>query len=92
MLKVEASAMAMMDTNLVMKTKMKGDISHMLPSEIGIAPATPDDLIHRYQRGGPLYLKAEHLLPAALTSRYKPVVWMPLLAGQANTDPLRINF
>ncbi|MBI3731299.1 MAG: TIGR00266 family protein [Burkholderiales bacterium] len=73
MLKVEASAMATMDTNLVMKTKMKGGISRMLsgenlflneftaengPGEIGIAPATPGDLIHRYLRGETLYLQS----------------------------------
>ncbi|MBC3910307.1 TIGR00266 family protein [Undibacterium umbellatum] len=73
MLKVEASAMATMDTNLVMKTKMKGGISRMLagenlflneftaengPGEIGIAPATPGDLIHRYIRGETLYLQS----------------------------------
>ncbi|MFZ6708600.1 TIGR00266 family protein [Undibacterium sp. TC9W] len=73
MLKVEASAMATMDTNLVMKTKMKGGISRMLsgenlflneftaengPGEIGIAPATPGDLIHRYMRGETLYLQS----------------------------------
>ncbi|MFZ6720151.1 TIGR00266 family protein [Undibacterium sp. Ji49W] len=72
-LKVEASAMATMDTNLVMKTKMKGGISRMLsgenlflneftaengPGEIGIAPATPGDLIHRYLRGETLYLQS----------------------------------
>ncbi len=72
-LKVEASAMATMDTNLVMKTKMKGGISRMLsgenlfineftaengPGEIGIAPATPGDLIHRYMRGETLYLQS----------------------------------
>lgn len=73
MLKVEASAMATMDTNLVMKTKMKGGISRMLsgenlflneftaeggPGEIGIAPATPGDLIHRHLRGEVLYLQS----------------------------------
>ncbi|MFZ6731385.1 TIGR00266 family protein [Undibacterium sp. Ji42W] len=73
MLKVEVSAMATMDTNLVMKTKMKGGISRMLsgenlflneftaengPGEIGIAPATPGDLIHRYMRGETLYLQS----------------------------------
>ncbi|MBC3916670.1 TIGR00266 family protein [Undibacterium sp. CY18W] len=72
-LKVEASAMATMDTNLVMKTKMKGGISRMLsgenlflneftaengPGEIGIAPATPGDLVHRYLRGETLYLQS----------------------------------
>ncbi len=72
MLKVEASAMATMDTNLVMKTKMKGGFSRLLSGEsiflneytaqagageIGIAPATPGDLVHRYLKGETLYLQ-----------------------------------
>ena len=72
-LKVEASAMATMDTNLRMKTKIKGGISRILagedlfineftaeggPAEIGIAPATPGDLMHRYMRGETLYLQS----------------------------------
>jgi uncharacterized protein (TIGR00266 family) len=71
-LKVEASAMATMDTHLVMKTKIKGGFSRLLsgesifmneftaeagPGEIGIAPATPGDLVHRYLRGDTLYLQ-----------------------------------
>jgi len=71
-LKVEASAMATMDTNLVMKTKIKGGFSRLLSGEsifmneftaeagageIGIAPATPGDLVHRYLRGDTLYLQ-----------------------------------
>lgn len=71
-IKVEASAMATMDTNLVMKTKIKGGFSRLLsgesifmneftadagPGEIGIAPATPGDLVHRYLRGDTLYLQ-----------------------------------
>jgi uncharacterized protein (TIGR00266 family) len=73
MLKVEASAMATMDTHLVMKTKMKGGLSRLLSSEsifineftaqggageIGIAPATPGDLVHRYLSGETLYLQS----------------------------------
>jgi uncharacterized protein (TIGR00266 family) len=71
-LKVEASAMATMDSHLVMKTKIKGGFSRLLsgesifmneftaeagPGEIGIAPATPGDLVHRYLRGDTLYLQ-----------------------------------
>lgn len=71
-LKVEASAMATMDTNLVMKTKIKGGFSRLLSGEsifmneftaeagageLGIAPATPGDLVHRYLRGDTLYLQ-----------------------------------
>lgn len=66
-LKVEASAMATMDSTLSMKTKMKGGLGRLLtgeslflneftaqgaPGEIGIAPAAPGDLEHLYLSGG----------------------------------------
>ena len=62
-LKVEASAMATMDTNLQMKTKFKGGFSRLLTGEsifineytaqggigeIGISPGAPGDLEHIY--------------------------------------------
>jgi uncharacterized protein (TIGR00266 family) len=65
-LKVEASAMATMDTNLKMKTKLKGGFGRFLtgeslfindftaengPAEIKIAPASPGDLVHYYLDG-----------------------------------------
>ena len=65
-LKVEASAMATMSTNMVMKTKMKGGLSRFLggeslfinefsaqggPAEIGIAPGSPGDMDHVYLSG-----------------------------------------
>ncbi len=71
-IKVEASAMATMDTNLKMKTKLKGGLSRFLtgesifvndftaenvPGEIGIAPAAPGDLAHVYLRGETIYLQ-----------------------------------
>lgn len=77
MLKVEASAMATMDTNLVMKTKIKGGFSRLLAGEsifmneftaqvgageIGIAPAAPGDLTHRYLRGETIYLQSSALV------------------------------
>ncbi len=76
-LKVEASAMATMDTHLVMKTKMKGGFTRLLAgenifmneftaeggqAEIGIAPATPGDLVHRYLRGDTIYLQSSALV------------------------------
>lgn len=72
MLKVEASAMATMDTNLVMKTKLRGGLGRLLTSEsifineftaqggsgeIGIAPATPGDLGHVYLDGDTVFLQ-----------------------------------
>ncbi len=71
-LRVEASAMATMDTNLVMKTKAKGGLGRLLtsesifineftaqngPGEIGIAPASPGDLAHVYLQGDTIFLQ-----------------------------------
>lgn len=71
-LKVEASAMATMDTNMKMKTKLKGGFSRLLSGEnifmndftaqnvageVGIAPAAPGDLMHQYLDGNTLFLQ-----------------------------------
>jgi uncharacterized protein (TIGR00266 family) len=71
-LKVEASAMATMDTNLKMKTRLKGGLSRFLTGEslflndftaenvsgeIGIAPAAPGDVAHVYLRGETIFLQ-----------------------------------
>ena len=71
-LKVEASAMATMDTSLKMKTKLKGGFGRFLTGEslflndftaenvageIGIAPAAPGDLAHVYLRGETIFLQ-----------------------------------
>lgn len=71
-LKVEASAMAAMDTHITMKTKFKGGLGRFLTgesifineftaehadAEIGIAPATPGDLAHEYLDGNTIYLQ-----------------------------------
>ncbi len=72
MLKVEASAMATMDTTLVMKTKMKGGLGRFLTGEslfineftaeggageIGIAPGAPGDLEHLFLEGQTVFLQ-----------------------------------
>lgn len=73
MIKVEASAMATMDTNLRMKTKMRGGLGRLLtgeslfineftaqngPGEIGIAPGSPGDMDHvTLQEGEVLFLQ-----------------------------------
>jgi uncharacterized protein (TIGR00266 family) len=64
--KVEASSMATLDTNIEMKTKFKGGLSRFLSGEsifineftakngsgkIGIAPSTPGDIRHLYLDG-----------------------------------------
>jgi uncharacterized protein (TIGR00266 family) len=73
-LKVEASSMATMSTNLKMKTKMKGGFSRLFAGEnifineftaeggsgeIGIAPGAPGDLTHYYvEQGEGIYLQS----------------------------------
>jgi uncharacterized protein (TIGR00266 family) len=71
-IKVEASAMATMDTNLKMATKMRGGFKRLLtgesifineftaqngPGEIGIAPGSPGDLDHVYLDNSVIYLQ-----------------------------------
>lgn len=71
-LKVEASAMATMDTNIEMKAKFKGGFSRFLtgeslfineftakggPGEIGIAPGAPGDMDHVYLDEETIYLQ-----------------------------------
>lgn len=71
-LKVEASAMATMDTHLVMKTKFRGGLGRFVtgesifrnefkaqsgPAEIGIAPGAPGDLRHVYLKDETIFLQ-----------------------------------
>ena len=71
-LKVEASAMATMDTNVEMKTRMKGGLGRILtgeslfvneftavggPGEIKIAPGPPGDLEHVALSGDTIFLQ-----------------------------------
>ncbi|MCI5144480.1 MAG: TIGR00266 family protein [Candidatus Electrothrix sp. AR3] len=71
-LKVEASAMATMDTNIAMKTKMGGGFSRFLtgeslfineftaqkaPGEICIAPGAPGDVEHVYLDNETIFLQ-----------------------------------
>ncbi len=81
-IKVEASAMATMDTNLEMKTKFKGGLSRLISGEsmfinefsakngsakIGIAPATPGDLRHVYISGNEVvYLQNSAFVAAGM--------------------------
>ncbi len=72
MLKVESSAMATMDTNLRMKTRMRGGLGRLLtgesmfinefsaehgPGEIGIAPGSPGDMDHVYLENEVIFLQ-----------------------------------
>lgn len=80
-LKVEASAMATMDTNLEMKTKMRGGLSRLLtgesifvneftaanaPGSIGIAPGAPGDLEHVYLDGDTIYLQSSGFVASGM--------------------------
>lgn len=71
-IKVEASAMAAMSTNLKMKTKLRGGLARFVtgeslfvneftaeggPGEIAIAPGSPGDLEHVYLNGETLFLQ-----------------------------------
>ena len=71
-IKVEASAMATMDTTLKMKTRMKGGFSRFLtgeslfineftaehgPGQIQIAPGAPGDMDHVYLEGQTIFLQ-----------------------------------
>lgn len=72
MLKVEASAMATMDSHVTMKTRMRGGLGRLLtgeslflneftaqsgPAEIGIAPGSPGDVRHLHLDGNTVYLQ-----------------------------------
>ena len=80
-LKVEASSMAAMDTNLQMKTKFKGGLGRFLtgenifinefkaaggPGEIGIAPGTPGDLMHQYLDNDTIFLQSSAFVAATM--------------------------
>ena len=71
-LKVEASAMATIDTNLVMKTKMRGGLGRLITGEsifineftaengsgeISIAPSSPGDMEHIYLDNEQIFLQ-----------------------------------
>lgn len=71
-LKVEASAMATMDTNINMKTQFKGGLGRLLTGEsifineftaqngqgeISIAPSAPGDMDHIYLEGQSIFLQ-----------------------------------
>ena len=71
-IRVEASAMATMDTNMEMRTKAKGGLSRLVtgesifinefkaaggPGEITIAPGAPGDMEHVYLDGEAIYLQ-----------------------------------
>jgi len=79
-LRVEASAMAYMDSSLVMKTRARGGLKRMLagerlfvnefsaperPAEIGIAPGPPGDVAHVYLEDETVFLQSSSFLASA---------------------------
>ncbi|WP_027706778.1 TIGR00266 family protein [Zooshikella ganghwensis] len=81
-LKVEASAMATMDTHIEMKTKLKGGLGRFVtgesifineftaahgPGEIGIAPGAPGDMMHVYLNDEVLYLQNSAFVASAMS-------------------------
>lgn len=94
-LKVEASAMATMDTNLVMKTKMRGGLGRLITGEsmfineftaeagggnIGIAPGAPGDLDHVYLDSETIYLQNSAFVAAAMEIEIE-TKWQGLTKG-----------
>lgn len=94
-LKVEASAMATMDTHLRMKTKMKGGLGRLLTgenifineftaenadAEIGIAPATPGDVCHQYLDGNTIFLQNSAFVASAMDVNVE-TKWQGMLKG-----------
>jgi uncharacterized protein (TIGR00266 family) len=80
-LKVEASGMASMDTNIQMKTKFKGGLGRFLtgesifinefsaangPGEICIAPGSPGDIEHVHLDGETIYLQSTAFVAASM--------------------------
>ena len=94
-IKVEASSMATMDTNLRMKTKMRGGLGRFLTGEsifineftaeggsgeIGIAPALPGDLVHQYLNGDIIYLQNSAFVAAGMDVQVESK-WQGLTKG-----------
>ncbi len=101
-IKVEASAMATMDTNIKMKTKMKGGLGRMFtgeslfvneftaengPGEIGIAPGAPGDIEHVYLENETIYLQNSGFV-AASPSLNVETKWQGLVKGFFGRDGL----
>ncbi len=94
-LKVEASAMATMDTNLVMKTKMRGGLGRLLTSEslfineftaqggtgeIGIAPGAPGSVAHVYLKDETIFLQGSAFVASAMAVNIE-TKWQGLTKG-----------
>lgn len=93
--KVEASAMAAMSTNMKMKTKMKGGFSRFLtgeslfineftadggPGEISIAPGSPGDMDHVYLENDTMYLQNSAYVASSMSVNVESK-WQGLVKG-----------
>jgi uncharacterized protein (TIGR00266 family) len=94
-LKVEASAMATMDTNVTMKTKLRGGLGRFVtgesifmneftaqgaPAQLGLAPAAPGDVRHLYLDNETVYLQNSAFLAAAMSVAVESK-WQGLVKG-----------
>jgi len=101
-IKIEASAMATMDTNIKMKTKMKGGLGRMFtgeslfineftaqngPGEIGIAPGAPGDIEHVYLENETIYLQNSGFVAASPDLNVE-TKWQGLVKGFFGRDGL----
>lgn len=102
-LKVEASAMATMDTNLRMKTKMRGGLGRFLtgeslfindftaqngPGEIGIAPGSPGDMDHITLNEGEVMFLQNTAYVASSPSVTLETKWQGLVKGLFSGESL----
>lgn len=101
-LKVEASAMATMDTHIQMKTKMKGGFKRMFtgeslfineftsqggPGEIGIAPGSPGDMDHVHLENETIFLQNSGYVASTMGVELE-TKWQGLVKGFFASDGL----
>lgn len=101
-LKVEASAMATMDTNIKMKTKMRGGLGRMFTGEslfineftaehgsgqIQIAPGPPGDMEHVYLDNETIYLQNSAYVASTMGVEVK-TKWQGLMKGFFSSEGL----
>jgi uncharacterized protein (TIGR00266 family) len=101
-IKVESSAMATMDTNLSMKTTMRGGLGRFLtgeavfvneftaqngPGEIGVAPGVPGDMDHIVLRDGEFVFLQNAAYVASSPSVQLDSQWQGVLKGFFPVNP-----
>jgi uncharacterized protein (TIGR00266 family) len=94
-LKVEASAMATMSTNMQMKTKMRGGLGRFITGEsifineftaaggageIGIAPGSPGDMVHYALNDSTIYLQSSAFVASSNEVKVESK-WQGLVKG-----------